>query len=182
MEMSTGEPRRRRPGAWHRFVLLVRSYPRLSVAAAAAFVVMWALVAYLAPGSVGQIKDTLGAVSDGLEAADAQKVLDYVSPRFLEQGMDREDLRRALPRALIHDPVAGMSYALQELQVSGGTARARVRVTSAHVSSVGRVRAASDWIVHLEKVDGRWLLTRAEPLRINNRRVGGLRVVLGMAR
>ncbi|MFO7958504.1 MAG: hypothetical protein R6X33_15555 [Candidatus Brocadiia bacterium] len=179
--MRTGEPRHRQPGAWRRFVLLVRTYPKFSVVAAAiAFLAVWLLVSYLVPRPAGHIRETLGGVSDGLEAADAQKVMQYVSPRFQEQGVDREELGRVLPRALSGDPVAGMSFGLQELDVTGGTARSRVRVSSSHDSRFGRVRATSEWRIHFERVDDQWLVTKAEPLRIGNRRVGGLQVVLGM--
>lgn len=164
-------------------VLLVRAHPRLSlVVIICACGAAWAAFSFLLPTDTRKIKDTIAALVDGLIEGDTQKVLEQVSPYFAEQGLDRARLGRTLQVALQKRPVTRAVFVVREIEIQSIMAQARIQVLSTHKSARRSGRARSEWIVELERMDGRWLVRGAEPLEVNNLRVGGLRAVIAMAR
>ncbi len=170
-------------GAMQWLVLHARAHPLLALVAVTAVTVLgWSLIIRLAPGDARRIRRTIGEVTDGLVRADAERVLDQVSPRFLEPPWDKEALERTLPRILRENPVDSVSVTIRELEVVGGTARARVRASSVSRQRTQRVRATTEWVVRFEKVDDRWMLTKARPLSVNEVRLGSLDALLSSPR
>ena len=124
--------------------------------------------------------DAIAEVQEAVERGDARRALAHVSPYFSEEGLYYDQLAIGLERALRSKPVWRASLVVRQLSIAGPTAVALVYVESHHAGGVGGRLARSEWRVALEKVEGRWLIRRATPLYVNERKVAGLRSVLAM--
>ncbi len=162
-------------------VYWARAHPGFSVLLIiAASITLWGAKVLILPGPQRRISNVMGEVRDGLVAGDADAVLQHVSPHFRSGAMDRSGLRKALKRALKEDPVRRAWLMPREWDVQELTASVRVSVQSTHHTRHGTRRATSEWIVRMEKIGDRWTVRRAQPERVNKRRVGGLNALLSL--
>lgn len=180
--MSNGEPGDRQVVSVRaRLVRLTRVHPAVSlVALVGAVAVIYVAVGQLWPSDERRITATVTAVTRSLVEGDAEAALEYVSPYFLEEGLDKRGLAMILPRAVGRRPITRASSFMRQLSVGSGRAAAKVYVQSFHGEGLSGEFARSEWIVTLEEINGRWLIRTATPERVNQRSVGGLRAVLAL--
>ncbi len=176
---NRGSDRQTPPRRATRLLSLLRAHPGLSLGVVACVVIAAiALVSVLYETERDKVLATFVGVRKAVEKGDAQGVLAYVSPYFSEEGLYYAQLAAGFERTLSNRPVSRASLVVRQLSMVGSEAVALVYVESHRRRAVGGGIARSEWGVTLEKIEGRWLIRSATPLRVNERRVAGLRSVL----
>ena len=136
----------------------------------------WGLFVYLYESERDRVIQTLEIVRDGIVEQDVEKVLSRVSPYFSEGGVDKERLRQTLRSILRRDLFDRVYLISRDVEVGDGIAQVEARVVSVHY---GRP-IPSEWVIALEKIEGKWYVRRARPISVRKREVAGLRSVLTM--
>ncbi|MCD6417082.1 MAG: hypothetical protein J7M08_10380 [Planctomycetes bacterium] len=163
------------------FVRLARAYPRLTVVVILALCgAVYAAFTLLYPGETYGVRRALGGLRDAVVKGDPVETLEHISPHFSQEGMDRRQLGRRVAGALSRRSVSRAELMIRRVNIEDGVARVRLRVSSVHGGALRGGRASSEWLVELDKMGDRWLVSRAEPLRVNHHNVSGLRAVLAM--
>ena len=162
------------PGRVESLVALARAYPmRTLLGLLVVGVGLWLLAVRLIPTESGRVRATIEQVRDGLVEGNADKVMANVSPYFLQEGVDKEALDRWLRRALANRPIGRIYLGLRQVHVQGGNADVSLSASSSNRGRVGN----TDWLVSLEKVDGRWLVRKAVPTDVNGFPTRGFRAL-----
>jgi hypothetical protein len=155
-------------------IMLARAYPvRTLLVLLVVGIGLWFAAARLFPGESGNIRTTLDQIRDGLIEGNADKVLANVSPYFFQEGIDKAALGTWLRSALAGKPVDRVFLVMRQVQIHGSTADVSLNVSSFHRDRRGN----TDWIVSFEKIDGRWLVRKAVPTRVNDFRTDGFRAL-----
>jgi len=180
MQQTASNPGARR-GPLGRLVAGARAHPAVSVAAVAclagAVMVAWSAFHESDRDRIGTV---LGTITEGIVKGDEGKVMAHVSPFFSEEGIYREQLREGLTRILRHRPLSRISPLVRQLNVEHGTATAIVYVESRQGDAFRGTFARTEWLITLEELGGRWLVRHATPLRLDGRRVAGLRAIMAL--
>ena len=152
------------PGRVESMLALARAYPvrTLLVLLVVAFG-LWMLTARLFPSESSRVRATIEQIRDGLVGGDVDKVLANVSPDFLQEGIDKDALGKWLRSMLARKPVDRLFHILRQVQVQDGTADVSLSVRTFNRGRYGN----TDWLLSLEKVDGRWLVRKAVPTEVN---------------
>ena len=155
-------------------VMLARAYPvRTLLALLIVGIGLWLLAGRIFPSESGRIRATIEQIRDGLVEGNVDKVLANVSPYFSQEGVDKDELGAWLSSRLGGRPMDHVALVLRRVQIRGLTAEVDLSATVRSLRS--EHYGATDWIVSLEKADGRWLVRKALPTEVNGYHVDGLR-------
>ncbi len=154
-----------------RLVAAARDNPVLTLAVIlAAGIGGWFAIMYFFPGQSRRVLKVIRSTRTAIVERDFDAALEHVSKRFYTDGVDRDDLNAALhgipPEAL----PTRIVLRVVEQDVSGHEALVIVVVHSSN--NIRRI--TSEWMIILEKAQGRWQILRCRPRLIGNREADGL--------